>query len=127
MAAIAGPIESISLAGRPFAVTGDADVARKLGGFENTMIANGDGTSRQQKTRVPWSLTGLAVEVDDTQGDQEFLTALADGDDFFAVTVTYVSGVTYQGTGQISGEMAFSNQTSSAGFDLMGTGKLTPQ
>lgn len=127
MAAIAGPIESISLAGRPFAVTGDADVSRKLGGFENTMIANGDGTSRQQKARVPWSLTGLAVEVDDTQEDQEFLTSLADGASFFAVTVTYTSGETYQGTGQISGEMAFSNQTSACTLDLMGTGKLTKQ
>jgi hypothetical protein len=127
MPAIAGSMESITIDGRSFAMTADADVSRKLGGFENVVVSNGDGTSRTVKTRVPWSLTGNAIEIDDTQLDQEFLQNLQDANRDVPVTATYVSGVTYQGTGQIVGEVVFSNQSSSASLDLSGSGKLTPQ
>ncbi len=127
MPAIGGSIESVSVSGRPFAVASDADVSRKLGGFENTVITNGDGTSRIIAVRVAWSLTGLVLEVDDTLGDQEFLKAIQDGMAFVPVTITYANGVTYQGTGTISGESSFSNQTATANVDFSGTGDLTPQ
>lgn len=127
MPAIAGSIESVTLDGRSFAVVADADVNRKLGGFENNVLSNGDGTARLEKTRVAWSLSGVVVEIDDTQGDHEFLQNLQDSNRFFPATITYVSGVTYQGEGQLTGETAFSNMTSAAPINLMGTGKLTPQ
>lgn len=127
MPAIAGSMESITIDGRSFAVTADADVARKLGGFENAVESNGDGTARTVKTRVPWSLAGVVIEIDDTQSDQEFLQNLQDSNRDVPVTGTYVSGTTYQGTGQIVGEVVFNNQSSSASLDLSGSGKLTPQ
>lgn len=127
MPAIAGSMESVTIDGRSFAVTADADVSRKLGGFENAVEANGDGTARTVKTRMPWSLTGVVIEIDDTQADQEFLQNLQDSNNDVPVTGTYVSGVTYQGVGQIVGEVVFSNQSSSASLDLSGSGKLTPQ
>lgn len=127
MPAIAGSMESVTIDGRSFAVTADADVSRKLGGFENAAESNGDGTVRSVKTRVPWSLAGVVIEIDDTQADQEFLQALQDANSEVPVTGTYVSGVTYQGTGQIVGEVVFNNQSSSASLDLSGSGKLTPQ
>ena len=127
MPAIGGSLESITLAGRIFAATADAEVQRKLGGFENEVQANGDGTTRTVKTRVPWSLSGVVVESDDSRGDQEFLQELADGNENFAVSATYASGETYQGTGAVAGELQVSNQSASAAFDLMGPGKLTPQ
>jgi len=127
MPAIAGSMESITIDGRSFAVTADADTARKLGGFENEVLSNGDGTARTVKTRVPWSLTGVVIEIDDTAGDQEFLQALQNSNRNVPITGTYVSGVTYQGTGQIVGEVVFNNQSSTASLDLSGSGEMTPQ
>lgn len=127
MPAIAGSMESITIDGRSFAVTADADTSRKLGGFENEVQSNGDGTARTVKTRVPWSLTGVVVEIDDTAGDHEFLQSLQNSNRNVPVTATYVSGVSYQATGQVVGEVVFNNQSSTASLDLSGSGEMTPQ
>jgi len=127
MAAIGGSIEEVSLDGRNFAVAADADASRKIGGYENETQANGDGTARQVKTRVPWSITGLTLEMDDSRGDQEFLQSLADRNDFFPVVVSYASGEVYQGVGQVNGENPTSNQSQTAAVELSGPGKLTKQ
>lgn len=127
MAAIGGSIESVTLKGREFTVAADAESQRKLGGFENEVRANGDGTARIIKTRVPLSLDGLTLVVDDSRGDHEFLQGLADRSDFWPLAITYASGVTYGGTGQIVSEMQFSSQASTAQLSLSGPGKLTRQ
>lgn len=127
MAAVGGSIESISLGGRIFAVAADAEAERKLGGFENEVQANGDGTARLIKTHVPLSISGLTVEVDDFRGDAEFLQALADRPDFFPIAITYASGLVYQGTAQIVDETASSSQNATASISLSGPGRLTKQ
>jgi len=127
MSAIGGPIESISLDGRNFAVASEADVNRKLGGFENEVQSNGDGSARVIMSRVPWSLDGLTLSVDDDRGDHEYLQALVDGGDLVPVAVTLASGVVYQGVGQITGEVQYSSQNATAGVSLMGSGKLAKQ
>lgn len=127
MAAVGGSIESISLGGRNFAVAADAEAERKLGGFENEVQANGDGTARLIKTRVPLAISGLTVEVDDFRGDAEFLQALADRPDFFPIAITYASGLVYQGTAQIVDETASSSQNATASISLSGPGRLTKQ
>lgn len=127
MTAIGGSIESVSLDGRNFPATADADTQRKLGGFENDSQANGDGSGRIIKTRVLPALMGVVVECDDDRGDHEFLQALSDQKDYWAFAVTLASGVVYQGRMQINGELQYSNQGASCAFDLMGTGKLTKQ
>jgi len=127
MAAVGGSIESVALDGRSFGVAADAEAQRKLGGFENEVMANGDGNARLIKTRVPMSLAGLTVEVDDDRGDHEFLQELANRKDFWPIAITYASGKTYQGRGQISGELQTSSQNATAAFDLSGPGILTVQ
>lgn len=127
MPAIAGSMETVTINSRSFGVTADADTARKLGGFENAVESNGDSTARVVKTRIPWSLTGVVVEIDDTLGDHEFLQALQDSNVEVPITATYVSGITYQGTGQPVGEVVFNNQSSTASLDLSGSGVLTSQ
>ncbi len=127
MPAIGGSLESITLDGRSFAVTADADTGRKLGGYENSIEANGDGTGRLIKAIVMPMLSGVVVEIDDTQNDHEFVQALANSNRFFPATATFASGVTYQWTSQIIGELSFSNQSTTASFDLSGTGTMTPQ
>ena len=125
--AVGGSIESIELDGRGFSVAADAEAQRKLGGFENEVQANGDGTARIIKTRVPLSIDGLTVQVDDSRGDQEFLQDLSDRNDFFIIGITYASGSTYQGTAQLVGEMQASSQNATAAVSLMGPGRLTKQ
>lgn len=127
MAETGGSVESVTLDGRTFAVAADADVNMKLGGFENEVSANGDGSARIVKLRVPWSLADIAVSIDPDNGDFEFIQALADGNDFFACTIVEASGKIWQGNGQITGEPTRSLQNTTAALGLMGTGKLTPQ
>lgn len=127
MTAVGGPIESISLDGRIFSVAADADSNRKIGGTENEVQPNGDGTARLIKSRATSMLDGLTLSIDDTRGDAEYLQDLQDRKDFFAVSVTYASGVTYQGTMQIVGETQISSANTTAAISLAGTGKLTQQ
>lgn len=127
MAAVGGSIVSVTLDGRPFAAVADGDTQRKLGGFENEVQANGDGTVRLIKTRVPHSNDPLTLEVDDDRGDHEFIQELSNRNDFFPVTKTYASGITYQGTAQIVGEIQASSQNATITVSLMGPGTLTKQ
>lgn len=127
MTAIGGSIESVGLDGREFAVAADAEAQRKLGGFENEVIANGNGTARLIKTRVPLMIDGLTIEVDDARGDHEFLQELANRNDFFPISITYASGETYQGRAQIGGDLQTSSQNASASIQLTGPGLLTRQ
>lgn len=127
MSAVGGPIESISLNNRSFAVSADSDASTALGGFNNEKQSNGDGSARTIKTRVPWSISGLAVEIDDSRGDQEFIQDLADGNDDFPVAIVYPGGEIYQGSGQVVGEPAKSNSSATLTLDLAGGGKLTKQ
>lgn len=127
MAAVGGSIEAITLDGRNFPVAADAEANRKLGGFENEVQANGDGTARLIKTRVPLGLDGLTLEVDDSRADHEFLQALSNRNDFFPIAITYASGAVYQGSAQLVGETQVSSQSATASVSLMGPGVLTKQ
>lgn len=125
MSATGGSIEAISVKGRGFAVAADADASVKIGGFENETQANGDGTARTVKTRVPWSITGITVSVDSERGDLEFLQEIADAKENVACSITYADGTTYTGTGTINGELAGSSQSATAEIALGGPGKLS--
>lgn len=125
--AVGGSIESVSIRGRLFPVASDAEANKKLGGFENEVQANGDGTARLVKTRVPWSIDGLQVEISDARGDHEFLQELSDSLEFAAITITLASGVTYQGTGTITDEVQASSQNATATITLSGPGGLSQQ
>lgn len=127
MPAIGGSLESVTLGGRLFPVAADAEAQRKLGGFENEVLANGDGSARLIKTRVPLSIAGLTINIDDSRGDQEFLQDLANQNDYFVLLLTYASGISYQGSAQLTGENPASSQAATAAINLMGPGLLTQQ
>lgn len=124
---VGGSIESITIAGRNFAVASDADSTRKLGGFENEVQANGNGTARIVKTRVPWSLDGVTVEINDDRGDQEFLKGISDRNTFVPIAITFASGKVYQADGTVTGEIGASSQSATAGITLGGPGEMTKQ
>ena len=127
MAAIGGSIQAVTLQGRNFPVAADAEAQRKIGGFENEVLSNGDGGARMIKTRVPLMIEGIALEVDDSRGDHEFIQDLADLKDFFAITITLASGITWQGSAQITGDLQASTQNATMPVSLSGPGKLTRQ
>jgi len=127
-----GSIESVSIRGRNFSVAADADVARKLGGFENELQMNGDSTARVIKTRTGWSLSGVVIDVNDLRADQEFLQELQNGrradiDGFYAIAITYASGAVYSGRGTVVDAVEYASQASTAGLSLAGPGELTKQ
>lgn len=124
--AIGGSIESVTIRGRSFAVAADADATRDLGGFSNERQMNGNGTRRLIKTRKGWEVSGLSLEINDTRGDHEFLQDVADGDDV-PVTVTYASGITYEGLGNITGDLQVSSQSTTGSVTLGGGGTFTQQ
>jgi hypothetical protein len=127
MPAVGGSIESITIRGRIFPVAADAEVNRKLGGFENEVQSNGDGSARLVKTRMPWLLDGVQVEINDTKADLEFLKEIADGFEFVPCTITFASGIRYQGDGTITGEVQASSQNATATISLSGHFDLTQQ
>lgn len=127
MAAVGGPIESITVSGRSFAVAQDAGVTRDLGGFMSTVEMNGDGTGRDIMERRPWLIEGLTVNIDDAQGDQEFLQDVSDAPGFTDCSITFSSGEIYSGSGKVTDAIAFDNQKSLAEIKLSGPGKLTKQ
>lgn len=127
MPAIGGSIESISIRGRLFPVASDAEASKMLGGFTSEVQANGDGTARLVKSRVPWSVDGLQIEINDTRADHEFLTEIADSLEWVPITITFASGMTYQGTGQIVDEISSSSQSATATIKLSGPGTLSAQ
>ena len=127
MTAVGGSIQEVAIDGRPFAVAADAESQRKLGGWENEVQANGNGTARIVKTRVPMKIDGLTLETDDSRGDAEFLQSIADSNDYVPLAITYASGQTYMGEGTITGEMQTSSQTQTTAVTLEGPGNLVKQ
>lgn len=127
MTAVGGSIESISLGGRNFSVPADAEANRKLGGYENDVLSNGDGTGRLIKTVTPFQLDGFTVEIDDERGDHEFIQDLTDLPELFAISITYASGITFQGTGQITGETQANSQNATASLNIKGIGQISSQ
>ena len=127
MASVGGSIESVTFDGREFGVAADAEAQRKLGGWENEVQMNGNGTARLIKTRAPLSIDGLTLDTDDDRGDQEFIQELADRNDFFPISITFASGLTYQGVAQITGDLQASSQSAMTTVSLMGPGQLTKQ
>jgi len=125
--ATGGSIIGLSLNARPFSVPADAEGQRKTGGWENEVSMNGNGTARLLKTRVALAIDGITIAIDDDRGDAEFLQELQDGTSFFAITITFASGITYQAQAQIVGETQISSANTTASISLSGPGTLTKQ
>src|SRR5690349_6715866 len=124
MATIGGPVESVAIKGRLFAVAADADGTRKLGGKEIEAQPNGNGTVRYVATVVPWKMDGLALELDDTRNDQEYLQDLADAMEPVPCEFTFVDGTTFRGEGLVTGEIGKSSMNATGPLVFEGGGKL---
>lgn len=127
MAAMGGPIQEASIKGRLFPVAADADAGRKLGGKENEIQMNGDGSARVVQTLVSWTLSGLTLSIDENRGDQQFLQDISDTGELVDIAVTFAGNTVYSGTGTITGELSFSSKNAVSSVAFGGPGKLEKQ
>jgi hypothetical protein len=72
-------------------------------------------------------LDGLALSMNDDRGDHEYVQALMDSPDDVPITITYVTGNTYGGAGNVTGDLNSSSQSSTLPVTLKGPGKLEKQ
>lgn len=124
MAAVGGSIQSLAIDGRIFPVASDAEANKSLGGFQNEVQSNGDGTARKIMTRVPWMIDGLQVEINNTKGDHEFLQEVANRQDFVSMELELADGTIYAGSGTIVDEIQASSQNTTATIKVSGPGNL---
>lgn len=120
MGSVGGSIQEISIDARPFAVAGDSDPARVLGGKKNEVSMNGDGqTFRVLQEIQPSKIDGIDIQIDDDNEDQEYVQGKIDAGQPITLTVTYASGKIYSGQTQITGDASYSpkNATMSLTFE----------
>jgi hypothetical protein len=127
MGAIGGPVREMSFAGRT--VKADAESPPK---FKPSMVSkerkkNGDGTSRKTGKEIPWSCTGGQWEVDNTNGDFEFMTEQTKNPDDKDITFELFDGTTFLCVGDVEGDIEYDPQNATMTFDVSGDGDLTPQ
>ena len=120
MAAVGGPVESITINGRNFVCDSEDDVSITPKGFNNAVKQNGDGTTRLVKSWHVGSIEGLNITIDEQAGDLEFLQDLQNKCEFVPVQCTLVNGVVYNGTMQITNAVKLSTKESTAEVTLNG-------
>jgi hypothetical protein len=117
----AGPFESHTLAGRRFACDGEDDAVLNLGGKNNEIVPNGDGTNRNKQTRVVGTLEGTNLIFDPENSDIEYLADLKNGGKLFDYSGTTNDGIIYSGLVQIVDELKFSFKEGTVEITLSGT------
>lgn len=127
MSAVGGPIESVSINGRNFAVAEDADASVVYGGDQNELGMNGNDTARLIKSKMGWKVSGLALQIDPDNNDHEFIQDIIDGNEFVDYEHTEVDGNVYYGSGQIIEEVGKSTKNATAELTFSGPGRLTKQ
>ncbi|MDD2778240.1 MAG: hypothetical protein PHS93_07960 [Candidatus Omnitrophica bacterium] len=118
--ATGGPLESVTIDGRRFAVDGEVNADIALAGFTNEVKPNGDGSYRLVKSRKPAKSDKIPIVLDDSRGDHEFIQERMDSADFFPVDFTKVTGVVMSGNMQITGDPAESTKESTMEITFMG-------
>lgn len=116
-----GPIESLVYDGRRFAVDGESDIERILGGKSNEAKPNGDGTNRVVQSAVVAQANTVPLVIDDARGDQEFLVERQTAGIPKDVTITLASGVIYAGSMVITEPIPVSSKESTAEVSFAGT------
>jgi len=119
-----GAARDMTINGRVFKVAHDGPGSKDIGGRNNEIQMNGDGSSRTIQSVVPGSFTDVQVEIDDTRGDHEFLQNLSNEGLPVPVVMTYADNVSYTGDLVLTGEIRPDKSTGIASLSFMG-GTLT--
>ena len=102
---INGAMRSLTIGGRGFRVAHDGTGNKDLGGRNNEVQMNGDGSFRTVQTVMPGSLNDIQIELDDSRGDHEYIQGLSDAGLPVPVVATYASNESYTGDLVITGEI----------------------
>ena len=121
---IAGAMRSLSIDGRPFKVAHDGSGNKVMGGRNNEIAMNGDGSFRVLQTVMPGSFSDIQIEVDDSLGDQEYLQGFANTGLPAPIVTTYAANISYMGDLVIAGEIAKDENTGLISLSFQG-GELT--
>lgn len=121
---IAGAMRSLTINGRGFKVAHDGSGNKAMGGRNNEVAMNGDGSFRVIQTVMPGSFSDIGVESDDSRGDQEFLQELSNDGLPIPVVSTYAANISYTGDLVIAGEIAKDENTGLISLSFQG-GELT--
>jgi hypothetical protein len=116
-------LKTLTIGGREFPCAADASATVVYGGLQNTRLMNGDGTSKSVKQAIPWKLSGAVIRLDPDRGDIEYLNSIQSGGDT-DIVATDMQDISYQGTGNIEGELPEDTATESTTIELTGGGKL---
>ena len=122
--AIAGAMRSFTIRGRAFKVAHDGSGNKIMGGRNNEIAMNADGSFRTIQTVIPGSFNDIGVECDDSRGDQEFLQEIADSGLPEPVVATYAANISYTGDVVIAGEISKDENTGLISLSCQG-GPLT--
>lgn len=118
---INGAIRSLTVGGRGFKVAHDGTGNKDLGGRNNEVQMNGDGSFRTIQTVMPGSLNDLQLELDDSRGDHEYLQGLANAGLPVPVVATYASAESYTGDLVITGEIKHDKTSGLVTLSFMGS------
>lgn len=116
-----GCVESIVINGRRFTCDAEDKCSVTLGGFDNEVKPNGDGTNRLIKSRHAGKIEGLNVIVDNSKDDQEFLQESQDSLEFFDVSATEIDGTVLGGKMQLTESLPNDLKEGSVGITLEGS------
>lgn len=128
MARVSGSPDNLTImvketgASRSFPCKADDEITLDLGGFTNESNQNGNGTGHIKKTRKGWMIESVNVELSD--GAEEFLQGAANSVDDLIVTVSFINGVSYKGTGQITGDIKNNEGSGYTALTMAGPGSL---
>lgn len=117
---IHGAMRSFTINGRAFKPAHDSPGNKSMGGRNNEVQMNGDGSFRTIQTLMPGAFGDINIEIDDSRGDQEFLQDLSDHGLPVPVVATYASNVSYTGDLVLTGEVQKDESTGLATLSFMG-------
>ena len=122
--AVHGALRSLEINGRTFKTAQDSPGSTDLGGRNNEIQMNGDGSTRVLQSVVPGMMSDIGVEIDHASDDLEFIQAIADAGVPVPITQTYADGTTRTGDLSIVGEIKPDESTGLLTMSFAG-GKLS--
>jgi len=116
-----GAMRNMTIGGRGFKVSHDGSGSKQIGGSSNELQMNGDGSFRTIRSVVPGSISDVNVELNDSNGDLEYLQGLATDGTETVVVATYASNISYTGSLVIIGEVQKDEMTGLATLSFQGS------
>lgn len=104
-----GALKKIQIKGRPFSVSGENAGNRVLGGRENEVAKNGDGTTRIIQKEVTWKLSDVEISTD--LAGHQFIQDIADAGDEVPIMWTLANDSIVSGIGIPTGTIEFDQMT----------------